>query len=135
MKNKGPSRGRNRSSRYQKPFASDRRQYLTLAQMAEMKQSEATINAIQKREGTKHPTTAIVWGCRCCYGYTILTHQTIADTTVQEEDRKRKSALAEEIARLTAIKKKYRNHTVQERLDYLEALGDNIKLRLYQKLT
>lgn len=119
-----------RSSRYHKPFKWDRRQYLTLAQIAEVKQSEATINAIQKREGTKHPTTAIVWGCRCCYGYTILTHRTIADTTVQEEERKRKAAVAEEIACLAAIKKKYRSPEVQERLDYLQALGDNIKLRL-----
>ncbi len=90
MKFKGPMKGRMRSSRYHKPFKSERRQYLTLAQIAEVKHSEAVINAIQKRDGTKHPTTAIVWGCRCCYGYTILIDRTIADTTVQEEERKRK---------------------------------------------
>ena len=77
------------SSRYHKPFASDRRQFLTLKQMAEMKESEASVNARQKHEGTKHPTTAIVWSCRCCYGYTTLRNRTIADTTVQEEERKR----------------------------------------------
>lgn len=106
-----------KSSRYHKPFKHDRRQYLTLAQIAEVKQSEAVINAIQKREGTKHPTTAIIWGCRCCYGYTIATHRTIANTTVQEEERKRKLAITEEIARLAAINKKYRNPDVQARLD------------------
>ena len=59
IKFKGPTRGRMHSSRYHKPFASDRRQFLTLKQMAEMKESEASVNARQKHEGTKHPTTAI----------------------------------------------------------------------------
>lgn len=92
---KGPMRGRMGSSRYYKPFNPNRRQFLTLAQMAEIKKSEAAINAIQNREGTKHPTTVVVWSCRCCYGYTILYHRKIANTTVQEETNKRK-ALADE---------------------------------------
>lgn len=83
------SMGTSDSSRYYKPFNPCRDQFLTLAQIAEMKQSEASVNAEQKREGTRHPTTAIVWGCRCCYGYTTLRDRTIANTTVQEEERKR----------------------------------------------
>ncbi len=63
---------------------------LSLKQIAEMKQHEAMMNAYRKREGlTKHPMTAIVWGCGCCHGYSILYHQTIADTTVQEEEKRR----------------------------------------------
>ena len=66
-------------------------QCLTLKQIAEVKQHEAMMNAIRKRTGrTKHPMTAVIWGCGCCYGYSILEHRTIADTTVQEEEKRRK---------------------------------------------
>lgn len=81
-------------SRYRKPYKCIRRQFLTLAQMAEMKKSEATANATQKRDGTRHPTAAIVWGCRCCHGYTILSDRTVADTTVRQEDRRREAEKA-----------------------------------------
>jgi hypothetical protein len=63
--------------------------FLSLKQIAEVKESEARCNAIQKREGTKHPMVAIVWSCGCCHGYCIMRHRTIADITVQEEEYKR----------------------------------------------
>lgn len=63
-----------------------KRRFLSLKQIAEVKKSEAVCNAIQKREGTKHPMVAIAWSCGCCQGYVILRHRTVTDTTVQTEE-------------------------------------------------
>lgn len=67
-----------------------KRRFLSSRQIAEIKRSEASTNARQRRNGTKHPTVAIAWGCGCCQFYSILYGRTIADTTVQEEERRRK---------------------------------------------
>jgi hypothetical protein len=79
-------------SRYCKRRGDFRRQFLPLAHIAELKRSEAAVDAAQKRAGTRHPTVAIVWGCRCCLGYHVLDDRTVADTTVREEMRERAAA-------------------------------------------
>lgn len=53
--------------------------FLSRWQMAEAKRSEAVINSVQKRNGTRHPLGPIIaWSCGCCIGPYRKTDKTIA---------------------------------------------------------
>jgi hypothetical protein len=59
--------------------------FLSQWHMAEAKHSEAIVNAIQKRAGTRHPLSeTIAWSCGCCIQPYLKRDKTIA--TPEEAD-------------------------------------------------
>lgn len=59
--------------------------FLSQWHMAEAKHSEAIVNSIQNRNGTRHPMKNIIaWGCGCCIQPYLNKDKTIA--TSEEAD-------------------------------------------------